>query len=256
MLFNDGASSPRASSGPAEAASTNRFGMKLGINAKLQMAFGAVAATTLIAAAVAILSFSAAERGVKYVAAREVPLTIDVMRLSAISGEMSAAAARLVSAKIAAEQRSISALINQKSRELATLMERLRKQVGNSDAYAKVQSASQRLDANLKALENATSERSELGARLEARIDAVHKMRTRIIEQLAPIVDDSYFEVMMAAEEAGRNDRNGNGNGDGFVKRPDARRWSLVPRQINQLRNALEISAQTHLVTSLIGEGA
>ena len=165
--------------------------MKFGINAKLQIAFGAVAGTTLIAAAVAILSFSAAERGVKSVAGRDVPLMIDAMRLSVISGEISAAAARLVSAKIPAEQEAIGTLIKQRSRELTTLMERLRKQVGNSAAYAKAQSESQRLHTNLKALENAISERSELSARLEARLDAVHKMRSRISEQLAPIVDDS-----------------------------------------------------------------
>jgi phosphoglycerate-specific signal transduction histidine kinase len=255
MLFDDNVRPASAPSGAAAATSMTRFGVKLGISAKLQMAFGAVAGTTLVAAAVAILAFSAVERGVKYVAGREVPLTIDAMRLSVISGEISAAAARLVSAKIMAEQEAIGMLINQRSRELTTLMERLRKQVGNSDAYAKVDSESQRLHANLKALENAISERSELSARLEARLDAVHKMRTRISEQLAPIVDDSYFDVMMATEEFGRgSDKNaGSENAD---KRPDTAAKSQVPRQIDRLRSALEISAQTHLIMSLISEGA
>jgi methyl-accepting chemotaxis protein len=230
----------------------NRSGMKFGINAKLQIAFGAVAGMTLIAAAVAILSFSAAERGVKSVAGRDVPLMIDAMRLSAISGEISAAAARLVSAKLPAEQEAIGTLIKQRSRELTTLMERLRKQVGNSAAYSKAQSESQRLHANLKALESAISERSELSARLEARLDAVHKMRSRISEQLAPIVDDSYFDVMMATGEFGRD----NTKSENAVNRPDAPPRSLASRQIDQLRNALEISAQTHLIMSLISEGS
>ncbi len=225
----------------------NRPGLRLGISAKLQMAFGAVAATTLVAAAVAILSFSAVERGLKDVAGREVPLMTEAMRLSAISGEISAAAARLVSAKIPAEQRSISTLINRKSGELTTLMERLRTQVGNGAAYAKVQAESQRLQINLKALENAISERLELGTRLEARLDGVHKMRARISEQLAPIVDDSYFDVMMATGEFGSGP---------IAGRPDAPPRSLVSGQIDRLRNALEISAQTHLITSLISEGA
>jgi len=251
MLFNSSAGSADAS-GPAAPTSLARSGMKFGINAKLQVAFGVVAGMTLIAATVAIVSFSAAQRGVAYVAGREVPLMIDAMRLSAISGEISVAAARLVSAKIPAEQKAISTQISRKSQELMTLMERLRKQVGGSDAYAKVQSESQRLLANLKALENAISERSVLSAQLEARLDAVHKMRTRISEQLAPIVDDSYFDVMMAADEIGRNGDKGAQNGDAV--KPPLR--GAVSRQIDRLRGALEISAQTHLITSLISEGS
>ena len=228
---------------------------KLGISSKLQVAFGVVAGLTLIAATVAILSFSAAQRGVKDVAGREVPLMIDAMRLSVVSGEISTAAARLVSAKTPAEQKAISTLIDQKSRELTTLIERLRKQGGDSAAFSKVQSWSQRLHANLDALEKAISERSELGARLEMQLDEVRKMRTRISEQLAPIVDDFFFDVMMAADEIGRNGDTKLKSEDS-AKRPDSPLKTLVSRQITQLRNALEISAQTHLITGLINEGA
>jgi methyl-accepting chemotaxis protein len=255
MITNHNAPPAGASSGSVIANYMNRFGAKLGINAKLQIAFGVVAGMTLIAAAVAILSFSAAERGVKYVAGREVPLMIDAMRLSVISGEISTAAARFVSAKTPAEQKSISALIDQKSRELTILMERLGQQGGDNAAFSKVQSGSQRLHANLQALEKAISERSELSARLEAQLDAVHKMHTRISEQLAPIVDDSFFEVMVAAEEVGRNDDK-NVKSEDAAKRSDPPLKSTVSRQITQLRNALEISAQTHLITSLISEGS
>src|SRR5712692_3541862 len=255
MITNNNAPPAGASSGSAIANYMNRFGAKLGINTKLQIAFGVVAGMTLIAAAVAILSFSAAERGVKYVAGREVPLMIDAMRLSVISGEISTAAARFVSSKTPAEQKSISTLIDQKSRELTMLMERLRRQGGDSAAFSNVQAGSQRLHANLEALEKAISERSELSARLEAQLDAVHKMHTRISEQLAPIVDDSYFDLMLAAEEVGRNDDK-NVKSEDAAKRSDPPLKSSVSRQITQLRNALEISAQTHLITSLISEGS
>jgi phosphoglycerate-specific signal transduction histidine kinase len=63
---------------------------RLGIKVKLQAAFAAAAAMTVIAAVVAITSFSAAERGVERVANHEVPLMTDALRLSATSGEISA----------------------------------------------------------------------------------------------------------------------------------------------------------------------
>src|SRR5437762_11923782 len=83
-----------------------RFGIKI----KLQIAFGVVAVMTVIAAAVAIMSFSATERGFQRVSSREVPLMTDALRLSATSGEISAAAARFVSAKTADEQRTTAEL--------------------------------------------------------------------------------------------------------------------------------------------------
>jgi methyl-accepting chemotaxis protein len=255
MVTNHNATSTSTSSGSVLARSMSRFGAKLGINARLQIAFGAVAGMTLIATAVAIFSFSAAERGVKYVADRQVPLMTDAMHLSVISGGIYTTAARLVSAKSPAEQKANSTLIDQKNRNLTMVMERLRKRGGDSAAFSKVQSGSQRLDDNLKALAKVISERSELSARLKTQVDAIHKMHTRISEQLAPIVDDSYFDVMMAADEVGPNN-NKNVKSEGAVRRSDLPPTSQVSRQITQLRNALEASAQIHLITSLISEGS
>ncbi|HXW23676.1 MAG TPA: methyl-accepting chemotaxis protein [Xanthobacteraceae bacterium] len=213
---------------------------RLGVNIKLQAAFGAVAVLTVVAAAVAIVSFSATERGFDRVAGHEVPVMTDALRLSAVSGEISAAAARFVNTKTAAEQAPIAATLELKRRQLAVLMEQLQASRRSSPAFATVESASQRLAANLAELEAAISERSELRARLEAKLDAVHRAHTRISEKLTPIVDDSYFDAVTTAEDIGKGKP---------VKEP-------VANQIADLRNALEIAAQTHLVTSLMSEAA
>src|SRR5690348_2554424 len=94
------ASAPPADLGAKPARSAGKFGIKV----KLQIAFGVVALMTVVAAAVAIMSFSATERGFREVADQHVPMMTDAMRLSVTSGEISAAAARFVSAKTAAEQ--------------------------------------------------------------------------------------------------------------------------------------------------------
>src|SRR5437762_8622057 len=101
--------------------------VRFGVKVKLQLAFGAVAVTTVIAAAVAIVSFSSTEEGFQRVAGHEVPVMTDALRLSVSSGEIAAAAARFVSAKTADEQRSIAATIATRSAELNAIMERLRK---------------------------------------------------------------------------------------------------------------------------------
>src|SRR5205085_4178817 len=105
---------------------------KFGIKVRLQAAFGAVAVTTVVAAVVAIMSFSETERGFERVSTREVPMMTDALRLSVASGEISAAAARYVAAKTSDDRRQIAGQIATRSRDLDQIMDRLR--VGQTDA--------------------------------------------------------------------------------------------------------------------------
>ena len=91
---------------------------RFGIRIKLLIAFAVVAAMTVVAAEVAIVSFSATERGVEQVATQEVPVMTDALRLSATSGEVSATAARLVNAATADEQREIGRAIAASAEQL------------------------------------------------------------------------------------------------------------------------------------------
>jgi methyl-accepting chemotaxis protein len=220
---------------------------RLGVIAKLQAAFGAVAVLTVIAAAVAIFSFSATERGFERVAGHEVPVMTDALRLSAVSGEISTAAARFVNTRTAAEQTPIAATLELRKRQLTVLLEQLQASRRASPAFAAVESTSMRLATNLPELTSAVSDRSKLRARLEAQLDEVRRAHARISEKLIPIVDDSYFDAVMTFDavtstEEGRS-------GKGTLK-------GLVETQITDLRNALEIAAQTHLVSNLMSEAA
>jgi len=216
--------------------------LRLGVSTKLQLAFGGVAITTVIAAAVAILSFSATEKRFQQVAGHEVPVMTDAMRLSVTSGEISAAAARFVSAKAAAEQTAIGALIGQKSEALRAIMERLRSADGNTTAFAAVEAASQRLDGNLKTLEKAIAARSLLRRQLESKLEAVHKAHNHVSEKLTPIVDDSYFDVVTTAEDVGKG-------GDKAVK-------ALVNDGLQLMQTIVDIGAETNLVTGLLTASA
>ena len=133
---------------------------------------------TVVAAEVAIVSFSATERGVEQVATREVPVMTDALRLSATSGEVSAAAARLVNAATADDQREIARAIAASAEQLTAIMNRLRASQQGNAAFTAVAEISLRLDPNLKALETAISERAQARAALEARIDAIHTLHT------------------------------------------------------------------------------
>src|SRR5215213_1898775 len=105
---------------------------RFGIKVRLQAAFGAASIMTVVAATVAIMSFAETERGFERVSTREVPTMTDALRLSVASGEISAAAARYVSAKSNDDRRLIAAQIANRSRDLDQIMDRLR--VGQGEA--------------------------------------------------------------------------------------------------------------------------
>ena len=126
---------------------------KFGIKFKLQIAFGVVAIMTVVAAAVAIMSFSDTERGFAQVQSREVPMMTDALRLSVASGEISAAAARFVSAKTSDDRKLIAAQIATRSRDLDAILDRLRAGQGDSSGLSIAEPMAKRLKENLAALE-------------------------------------------------------------------------------------------------------
>ena len=126
---------------PPPGACVTQHATRFGISTKLQVAFGVVAGLTVIAAAVALLSFNTMEQGLRQVTGRQVPVTIDALRLSVISREISATAARFISARTVTDQRSAMAAIEDKRVDLATVLGRLRTMNGESAALVDVRRA-------------------------------------------------------------------------------------------------------------------
>jgi HAMP domain-containing protein len=214
----------------------------LGIRGKLQIAFGAVALTTVIAAVIAMLSFSTTERGFERVAQRQVPLMKDALQLSVVSAEISGAAARFVSAQSANEQRAIAEVIAARSRELHETMQRLFDVRGNDTTFATVEAAAKKLDANLDALKTAITGRTNLRTKVEQRLNELHSVHAQIASKLTPIVDDSYFDVVSAADSVAKT-------GDNVVR-------ALVNRDLPVLQAVVEIGAETNLMTGLLTASA
>ncbi len=211
---------------------------KFGIKVRLQAAFGIVAVMTVVAAAVAFMSFSETERGFERVSTREVPMMTDALRLSAASGEISAAAARFVSAKASNDRRIIAMQIAGRLNDVDQIMDRLRAGQGEASGFSIAEPMANRLKENLKALEAAISERTELRESLEARLDAMHKVHASVTEKVAPIVNDSYFELVTTATDVGQT-------GDIIVR-------TLVQGGLSVMQAIVEVGAETNLVTGYL----
>src|SRR5206468_3934724 len=178
------------------------------------------------------------ERGFERVSTREVPMMTDALRLSVASGEISAAAARYVSARSSDDRKLIAAQITDRSRELDKVMDRLRIGQGAGSGFSIAEPMAKRLKDNLTALEHAISERTDIRDKLDARVDALHKVHGKISDKLTPIVDDSYFEVVTTAEDVGQS-------GDITVR-------TLIQGGLQVMQAMVEVGAETNLVTGLL----
>jgi methyl-accepting chemotaxis protein len=215
--------------------------IRFGVRSKLQIAFGAMALMAVAAAGVGIVSFQATEREFQRVASHDVPMMTDALRMSVMSGEISAAAARFVSARTSEEQRAISSMLSTRSRDLTEIMTRLRASQKDNLSFISVERASERLEQNLKALEKAIVERTELRARLEQKQSAVHQVHSRIADRLGPIVDDSYYEVVSAAEDIG--------NAGTRATR------SFINGGLQRLQAILDVGSEINLATGVLMAG-
>jgi methyl-accepting chemotaxis protein len=162
---------------------------RFGVAGKLQSAFSFVAGLTAVSTAVSLLCFSAVETGLADFAARQMPVVANVIQLSAISGEISAAAARLINARTADDQKKIAALITHKRSDLNVCLRRLQQLDSADPAVAKLFALSQRLDANLSALEKIIAEQTELRSQIVTLVDNLHKTHARLVERLSLLPD-------------------------------------------------------------------
>ena len=162
---------------------------RLGVGGKLQFAFSVVAGLTAVATAVSLLCFSAVEIGLSDFSALQMPIVADVIQLSAISGELSSAAARLINAKTTGDQKQIAALIARKRGELGESLQQLQKLDSANPAVGKLSTLSQRLNANLSALEEIIAERTDLRSQIVSLVDTLHQTDARLVDRLSGLPD-------------------------------------------------------------------
>ena len=162
-------------------------------------------------------------------------------------GEISAAAARFVSAKTGDDRKMIASQIATRARDLDQIMGRLRvgQNAGGGGGFFGHRGARWRRSCRRTSRRwsrRSPSAHAALSDKLaDARLEELHKVHSAISEKLAPIVDDSYFDVVTTAEDVGQS-------GDSTVR-------NLV-QGMQVMQAAIEVSAETNLVTGLLTSGA
>ena len=84
------------------------------------------------------------------------------------------------------DRKLIAAQIASRSRDLDAIMDRLRVGQGDGGGFSIAEPMAKRLKENLKALEQAISERTEIRDSLDARLAALHRAHNKISDKLTP----------------------------------------------------------------------
>jgi methyl-accepting chemotaxis protein len=170
-----------------------------GVGGKLLCAFSVVASLTAFSTVVSLLCFSAVEANIGNFAARQMPGVANVIQLSANSGEISAAAARLINARTSGDLKTLAASIAAKRIELGEALKRLQALDSANPAVGRLMPLTQRLNANLGDLEEIIAERSELRGQIVTLVENMHQIHSQLLERMAKLPDSQALEVSARA---------------------------------------------------------
>lgn len=167
----------------------------LGVGGKLQSAFSIVAALTALSTVVSLLCFSAVEAHLENLATRQMPSVANVIQLSAISGEISATAARLINARTSGDLKKLAASIAAKRTDLGESLKRLQALDSANPAIGNLMMLNRRLNANLAELEEIIAERTLLRGQTATLVNNLHQAHSQLLDRLAQIPDARALEV-------------------------------------------------------------
>ncbi|XSC44568.1 hypothetical protein ACF1BQ_045005 [Bradyrhizobium sp. RDT10] len=170
---------------------------RLGLRGRLFMAFGVVAALTVLASGSAIISYDSLGRSLGAISEKSLPEITRASEVARAAGNVAAAAPRLLAATDQAERDHASGILTAARQELKQSIGALA-----ADDVAKVSKTADRILVNLDRLIQSVTERRTIAT---ARNALVASLRNRIEarRKLAPMADDAGFSLTMGLRDCG-----------------------------------------------------
>jgi methyl-accepting chemotaxis protein len=218
-----------------------------GIRSKLFVAFGAVAGLTVLASAVAVLSYEDMGRTLDGIAGKNLPAMSESVRLAKSSAEIVSIAPTLFAANDTNERQAALTALKVHQEALASAIDALVELPGGGQATAPLRRAVDEMSTNLAQLSKAVEQRLALrDARvaMDARVRAAH---AAISAALAPLADDATFNLTMDLEKAG----------DAAEGRPIKKHMAdLAGTRLFGLEAMFDLRADSNLALGLLTEAA
>jgi methyl-accepting chemotaxis protein len=220
--------------------------MRVGLAGKLFLAFGAVAGMAVLAAGAGLVTQQRLDASLGTVASESLPATRAALQLAAGSAQLAAAAPALAAAASAQEAAQARAALDQArgrvEQQLAAVLAR-----ADANSTTALQAAMRAMERSLGQLAQATDRRLAVGSARDARVAAMLGDHRRVLERLAPMVDEAQFALTLGLR--GATDGND-------LAKVEELLGQLADGELAALAALMEMKAEANLAAGLLAEAA
>lgn len=215
---------------------------RLGLRGRLFMAFGVVAALTVLASSSAIISYDSLGRSLGAIAEKSLPEITRASEVVRAAGEVAAAPPRLLVATDAAEREQAFKVLTAARQELTQSIGALA-----ADDAARLNKTANRILVNLDRLVQSVTERLTIAASRDALVAGLRKSHQKLAEKLAPMADDAGFSLTIGLQTAAdKKDMED-------VQKTLA---ALADSELVSLQATLDLRAESNLMLGILVEAA
>jgi class 3 adenylate cyclase/phosphoglycerate-specific signal transduction histidine kinase len=173
---------------------------RLGIKAKLFLAFCALAGLTTLASAVSWYVFGDIGRAVNRVTAESLPSMVSALSLARKSSEIAVTAPALMASRDQDERVLERARLTQRTEALTAMIVDLMDKRVSPETTDRLAELRARLTTQLEELDGAIEQRLRSKSDRELRLRELGEIHARFLEAAEPLVDDSVFDLVISGE--------------------------------------------------------
>jgi methyl-accepting chemotaxis protein len=218
-----------------------------GIGRRLFLAFGAVAGLTVLACAVALVSYNDVGATLRGITEDNLPAMGLSLRLAKSSAEVVSAAPAVLAAVDVRQRDAAMKTLAAGQSSLGQVIDALAATPGGQAATAGLRQTAAKLHDNLDQLGAAVGRRLAFRDQRIAEVRAIRAIDDALDKKLAPLIDDASFNLVILLQ--------------GATDAPDAkaiqqRISDIADKQLGAFQAMLELRADCNLALGLLGEAA
>lgn|GEM_PF-2291387 len=177
---------------------------RIGLAAKLYIGIGGAVAITMLASVVAWISFVELGQHQRRITREHIPSITESLRLAQQSTLIAAIVPKLLSVDSDAEREALMAGLGEEQRALEELVEQLSHSIAGSRTETTagegglpvIRAANDELAGVIERLDVAVGQQLYLRSQMQSRIEEAIDSHRRLIEQIAPLLDDATFYLV------------------------------------------------------------
>jgi len=187
---------------PRARAAQTHAGSRFGLRHKLFLAFGAVAATTVAASAVAWVNFTGAGQTIEDITAQRVPSVVASLQLARVTADTAAVAPALAAADDESERFEVLNRLQEKESAIQEQLGKLQ-EIGQTAATETLQPLAAQLSSRLNELNSAVQERIVVAQQKAGHVADLRVAHEKFLQAIAPLVDETGFNLVMGLQSLG-----------------------------------------------------